>query len=208
MARELRQITHNGLPHIHFNGAGGNIGAGKYNDGAPENRQLLAERLATGMLQAWQATERVPIAAEDVRWRVTKVSLPVAPHLEEDQLATTIENPQANLGARQEAAHNLAWLRRCQAGDQLDVSCLTLGSVKILHMPGEAVVEYQLFAQRQKPNQVVCVAAYGDYAPGYICLEKHYAEGGYESSPRASRVASNVEEPLSAAISDALRDDD
>jgi hypothetical protein len=208
MARELRQATHNGLPHIHFNGAGGNIGAGKYNDGAPDNRQRLTERLATGMLEAWQATERVPIAEDDVRWRVAKVSLPVAPHLDEEQLSATIENAQGDLGARQEAAHNLAWLRRCQAGDQLDVSCLTLGNVKILHIPGEAVVEYQLFAQRQKQNQTVCVAAYADYAPGYICLERHYAEGGYESSPRASRVASNVEQPLSAAISEALRDDD
>src|SRR6516162_8399138 len=28
--------------HVHFNGAGGNIGAGKYNDGAKENRMTLA----------------------------------------------------------------------------------------------------------------------------------------------------------------------
>lgn len=52
MARFLRQATHNGLTHVHFNGAGGNIGAGKYNDGAHENRQILAVRLAEGMAEA------------------------------------------------------------------------------------------------------------------------------------------------------------
>ena len=34
--------------HVHFNGAGGNIGAGKWNDGATENRLVLADRLAAG----------------------------------------------------------------------------------------------------------------------------------------------------------------
>src|SRR5262249_10139357 len=34
--------------HVHFNGAGGNIGAGKYNDGSKENRMILALRLAEG----------------------------------------------------------------------------------------------------------------------------------------------------------------
>jgi hypothetical protein len=37
------------MPQIHFNGDGGNIGAGKWNDGSHENRQILANRVATGM---------------------------------------------------------------------------------------------------------------------------------------------------------------
>ncbi len=45
MARDQRQET-TGVPHVHFNGAGGNIGAGKYNDGRPELRPILADRVA------------------------------------------------------------------------------------------------------------------------------------------------------------------
>jgi len=41
-----------GVLHVHFDGAGGNIGAGKYNDGAHENRQVLADRMAAGMERA------------------------------------------------------------------------------------------------------------------------------------------------------------
>ena len=55
MARDQRQETTR-VPHIHFNGAGGNIGAGKWNDGSPQNRQVLADRVATGMATAWAAT--------------------------------------------------------------------------------------------------------------------------------------------------------
>ena len=71
--------------HVHFNGAGGNIGAGKYNDGAKENRMLLALRLAEGMKQAWKATQRHPLAAADVGWQTVSVRLPVAKHLNDGE---------------------------------------------------------------------------------------------------------------------------
>ena len=200
IARFLRQVTLNGLPHIHFNGAGGNIGAGKYNDGSPENRQVLAMRMATAMSQAWQSTERTPLSASDVAWRTVKSALPVARHLDEPSLRRAIADTSQTLAARREAARNLAWHQRCQNGDMLDVASLTLGPATILHLPGEAVVEYQLFAQAAMPEQFVAVTAYGDYGTGYICLEKHYDQGGYEASPRASRVSPKVEEVLKQAI--------
>jgi len=34
---------------IHFDGAGGNVAAGKYNDGSKETRPVLAQRLADGI---------------------------------------------------------------------------------------------------------------------------------------------------------------
>ena len=59
MARDQRQSVTK-VPHIHFNGAGGNIGAGKWNDGSPGNRQVLADRVAAGMAKAWEATRKIP----------------------------------------------------------------------------------------------------------------------------------------------------
>ncbi|MCA9020833.1 MAG: hypothetical protein KDA74_11865, partial [Planctomycetaceae bacterium] len=50
------------------------------------------------------------------------------------------------------------------------------------------------------PHQSVCLAAYGDYGPGYICTEIAYSQGGYESSPRASLVAPEVESVLIGVI--------
>ncbi len=50
-----------GIPSIHFNGAGGNVAAGKYNNGSPEVRPVLAGRMEAGMKKAWQAKKKVPV---------------------------------------------------------------------------------------------------------------------------------------------------
>ena len=42
MGRDLAQAHEKTDLHIHFNGAGGNVTAGKYNDGSHENRPVLA----------------------------------------------------------------------------------------------------------------------------------------------------------------------
>src|SRR5690606_14282644 len=61
------------VPCVHFNGAGGNIAAGKYNDGSPEMRPVLAGRIEAAMKKAWAATEKVPVSAKDLNWRTTPV---------------------------------------------------------------------------------------------------------------------------------------
>ena len=115
--------------------------------------------------------------------------LPVAPHLDEKRLLAILENKAAPVRERAEAAGELVWLRRCRAHDTIDVGCLRLGRSRILHLPGELFVEYQLAAQQLRPDLFVALAAYGDYAPGYIGTEVAYPQGGYETGPRASLVA-------------------
>ena len=67
-------------------------------------------------------------------------------------------------------------------------------------MPGELFVEYQFAAQKLRPDLFVAMAAYGEYAPGYIGTEIAYSQGGYETSPGASKVAPAVEQVLMNAI--------
>ena len=204
MARNMRQAK-TGVPHVHFNGAGGNIGAGKWNDGAHKNRQILADRVAAGMKQAWDSTEKTPVSETDISWAIEPVSLPAAPHLKEDTLLAELRNEQAKAAARWSAGKNLVWLRRCQAADTINIACLSIGKVRVLHMPGELFVEYQLAAQQLRPDLFVAMAAYGDYAPGYIGTEIAYGQGGYETSPRASRVAPSVEKTLMDAVKKLLK---
>jgi len=199
LARFFRQLAVPAALHIHFNGAGGNIGAGKYNDGSPENRLVLAERLADGMRRAWEATSRHSIAAADVSWSIEPVALPPAKHLAMDKLETQLRDRDAAF-LTQGGASRLAWLRRCQAGHQMDVVCLGLGPARILHLPGELFVEYQLAAKAARPDLFIAMAAYGDYAPWYIGTAVAYEQGGYETSPSASNVAPEVEGVLTAAI--------
>jgi hypothetical protein len=205
VARFHRQLAVPGALHVHFNGAGGNIGAGKYNDGSPTNRMVLAQRLEAGMRRAWETTRRKPITASDVQWNVERVALPLPKHLNAESLEARLKNRDPQFFFLGEATR-LAWVRSCQAGRKLDVSCLTLGSARILHMPGELFVEYQLAAKAKRPEGFVAMAAYGDYAPWYIGTAAAYAEGGYETEPRSSNVAPDVEAVLMGAIVTLLRD--
>lgn len=204
IARFLRQLAVPAALHVHFNGAGGNIGAGKYNDGAPENRVVLAERVADGMRRAWEGTRRQAITSRDVAWNVEQVALPPGRQLSLEKMEAQLQAHDAAFVAEGNPSR-LAWLRRCRAGHKIDIACLSLGTARILHLPGEAFVEYQLAAKAARPNSLVAVAAYGDYGPWYIGTAIAYEQGGYETGPSASNVAPETEAVLMAAIQKLLK---
>ena len=207
LARSQREAALPGPMHVHFNGAGGNLGAGKYNDGSPANRAVLAGRLAAGMASAWAATERFPVADVDVQWDTRDVALPPAPHLDEDSLLAVIDDASAPELERVVAVRHLTWLRRCREGGTISISRLRIGKVDLLHLPGELFVEYQLEAQRLRPDRFVAMAGYGDYGTAYIGTAISYAQGGYETAPNSSFVAPEVEGMLMQAIAQLLEAD-
>jgi hypothetical protein len=205
VARFLRQIAVPDALHVHFNGAGGNIGAGKYNDGSHENRRILGERLADGMRRAWEATRKETVSAQDVAWTSVPVALPAGKQLDEERLVAQLKGREASF-LTANGAGRLAWLRRTQAGKKIDVGCLRVGTARILHLPGELFVEYQLAAKAGRKDRFVAMAAYGDYGPYYIGTTAAYSEGGYETEPRSSNVAPEVEPVLMSAIRRLLQD--
>ena len=208
IARNLRQEA-TGVPHIHFNGAAGNVTAGKYNDGAVENRQILADRLAQGMAAAFDDVKKLPIVASDVKWNTFSAALPPASHLDEAKLLAVIDDKEKAPLQRFTLANNLAWLQRCQAQqNSIALGCLSLGKAKILHMPGELFVEYQLEAQQLAPENFVAMAAYGDYGTAYIGTAIAYTQGGYETGPTASHVAPEAESALMNGIAKLLGADE
>jgi hypothetical protein len=204
LARAKREQALNRLPHIHFNGAAGNVAAGKYNDGSPETRIVLTERMAEGMRKAWETTQKKPLRASDIDWRVQPVSLPVGVHLVRQNLERDLANPEADPRVRLNAATKLAFLTRSEKGHQIELSRLRLGTVSILHLPGELFVEYQLAAQKMRPGETVCMAAYGDYGTGYIGTEISYTQGGYEVQASSSNTAPQVERVLMDAMQSLL----
>ena len=181
IARIMRGQDVPDVLHVHFNGAGGNIGAGKYNDGAKENRMILATRVATGMKGAFEASERFPITADELTWTVEPVALPPAKHLDADKLRSGIAKWDVKdyWGSPDE----LAWLLRCQSGHNVDLACLSVGRCTCLAHAGRVVRGVPTWPP--KPCVPICsvaMAAYGDYGPGYIGTEVAYGQGGYETS--------------------------
>jgi hypothetical protein len=200
LARAQHEKSRSGVPLLHFTGAAGNVAAGKYNDGSPEMRVTLTNRMEDAMQRAWLATTKTPLSAADCQWRQEPVRLPVAIHLNAAALRATLKNREAPESERLAAAGKLAFVLRMQKGDPIQLSCLKLGNTYLLHMPGELFVEYQLAAQQLRPGDHVCMAAYGDCGPGYIGTEIAYAQGGYETQPSSSNTAPQVEQVLMDGI--------
>ena len=179
LARQRLQDEDANVFHAYFTGCAGNVTAGKYNDGAKENRPVLRDRMYSAMKESLNATRTV--AVEGWQWRVESVKLPPRrePSFGEDASRKVLTDAQAPKARRGNAAFQLAWLKRQDR--PIDMGCLDFGGrVFVLHLPGEAFVEYQLAAQKMRPDQTVFVAAYGDDGCGYIPTAAGYLEGGYE----------------------------
>lgn len=178
LARDKRRQDDPKVFQAYFTGCAGNVTAGKYNDGAKENRPILRDRILTAMEAAWQATKRHEI--KGWTWRAEPVKFP--PRREksfgEEESRGVLENVKESNARRGNAACQLAWLKRIDR--PIEFTCLDFGVAQVLHLPGEPFIEYQLKAQALKPDSFVCVAGYGDDGPGYIPTDKAFLEGGYE----------------------------
>ncbi len=206
IARFMRSQDGPGPLYVHFNGAGGNIGAGKYNDGSKENRLLLARRVADAMSESLKATKKFEISPAQVSWASTPVALPLAKHLNREALMEELSKWDGV--TYWGSPDKLAWVLRCESGRKIDLSCLSVGDVRVLHMPGELFVEYQLAAKAMRPDLKVAMAAYGDYGPGYIGTAEAYGQGGYETSERASNVGPGAEAVLMGGVKTLLQADE
>ncbi len=204
MARDDREKAEGADSHIHFNGAGGNLAAGKYNDGSPANRPILANRLAAGMRKAWEHTQKIEVDGLSMDWATREVDLPLADWYNETEHEALLKDTTLDLAPRLRAARDIAWARRCRDGRAISIARLRLGPIDVLHLPGELFVEYQLAAQALRPNTFVCTAAYGNYGCGYIGTAEAYAQGGYETG-NVSRVSPRVETVLMGVIRELLQ---
>ena len=197
IARALMDLEYPDVLHVHFNGAGGNIAAGKYNDGSHRMRRILAERLKRGMETAWRHTRRQKI--RDLNWQSLPLDLPASAEVAglEDSLSLFSRNVLSNSAGR------LGWYRRSRKGPAVSAACLTINDdISLLFLPGELFVEYQLAAKRMAPDRFVALAAYGDYGPFYIGTKMAYEQGGYEI--RSSPVTKDAETTILQCIATLL----
>lgn len=201
IAREQRTRAEN-VPHIYFNGCGGNLAAGKYNDGDKANRAVLTARINDAMIESEAGAQLFP--AGNIEWRVKPLMLQANPGFTVDQLLKVIVNVKNGASARIEAALRISFIRQCNTGTPIQLTSLHLGhNVCLLHLPAESFVEYQLFAQQQMPDNFIATAAYGDTGAEYIPLEKSFAEGGYE--PTWAFAVPATEKALKDVIIELLR---
>ena len=176
IARERRRRDDQSVHQIYVSGCSGDVTAGKYNDGAPANRQLLANRLHVAMKQAWKDTTQHPLKQAD--FRNTKLDLEFRRDdaYSMESLLKTLENDKLDVRKRILAAMALSSRNRINAGNNIDFPCVDLGAAQIVMFPGESFVGYQLMAQQMRPDSFVVSIGYGECWPGYVPTKAAFAD--------------------------------
>lgn len=180
LARKQRQRDEPECHHVYFTGCAGNVAAGKYNDGSVAMRPVLTQRLYDGLVASEKNLQPIPVT--QVAWKTAEILPPPRASLHADAIQERISNVTGSVVSRNRPAYELAWLRRLEQRTPIVLSALHLGAIRLLHLPAEMFVEYQLRAQRTLPDSFVCTAAYGDGGPWYIPVKEEYPCGGYEVS--------------------------
>jgi len=182
MARERLQQETN-VFQLYLTGAGGDIAFGKYNDGTLKARNQLEKRLYNGMKRSIADVTLEKVSP--IRWQTMDIHYPQRfdGKYNEEFSRNIMADSTADFLTRLEAAGNIVWIEKLRKNKPAEMSCLTIGSVQMLHLPGEQFVYYQLEAQKMQPNSFVCVAAYGDCAVNYVGVDRIYTDkGGYEQT--------------------------
>lgn len=175
LARRRRATDDPRVAQLYFSGCSGNVTAGKYNDGSPDNRQVLADRLYRALRAAWEATERHPLDQVEFREIPLRLEPRDTPGFTLADLERRLETDPKPFGQCL-AALGLSWRRRIAAGRPISLPLLDFGPAQYLLLPGEAYVEHQLAAQDLRPDSFVVVAGYGESATGYIPTDRHFEE--------------------------------
>ena len=195
-----------GVFQIYFNGCGGNIAMGKYNEGTRAAREELSERLYQAMKAAASVADPkmatvkksksldTPHVVHDVRLAEVnekQISWDVAPvkfvpredgEFQKDRARDLIRAEQ-NFSSRLKASMATVWFNRLRAGHRVGISRLRIDSIQLIHLPGEPFIEFQLFAQQQAPESFVCVAGYGECGIWYYGPDRIFSDrGGYEQT--------------------------
>jgi hypothetical protein len=177
MARKIRDAADPRVFQIYATGCCGDVTAGKYNDGSKGNRPLFAERLASGMAAAWNATQKHALTR--IVFRNEPMILPHSelPSMTEAALREKLDDEKIPLGTRVQLALGLSSLKQHADGHHIDIPLLDFGPAQLLLLPAESFVAYQLFAQQQRPDSFVVTPGFGESAPGYIPTNQAYKEG-------------------------------
>lgn len=180
LARKARQQQEPDCLHMYFNGCGGNIGAGKYNDGTKEMRPVLTQRILDAIVSS--EAELKPETISTVRWSTEMIQPPTLAKWNEEEIVKQISDRSQPVVNRNRPSYIVAWIRRSRQMIPITLSALQINQISMLHLPAESFIEYQLRAQQAAPGRFVACAAYGDGGPWYIPTAEAYPQGGYEVS--------------------------
>ncbi len=177
LARERRRRDDGSLHQIYVSGCSGDVTAGKYNDGSPGNRSVLAERLYRSMLEAWKNARRLPLGRIAFRSTQLELEFHPDPDLTAEAMQSALNDAEGAVEDRILAAMGLSSRHRVATGGAIDLPVIDFGPAQIVLFPGESFVDYQLMAQEMRSDSFVVSIGYGECWPGYIPTESAFRDG-------------------------------
>jgi len=195
LARRRLQAQEPECLHLYLTGCAGDIAAGRYNDGTPEARRRLTDRLHAGLVAAGSSLRPEPLGA--LEWRTREVLAEPNPALATGSLRELLAPRRDAPVNRMRPAYKLAFLERCERRQPFVLSALHLNGLVALHLPAEPFVAYQLRAQ-ELARRPVTVAAYGDCGPWYLPTAAEHPGGGYEVE--YAFAAPGIDDALTTAL--------
>ncbi|MBI4023589.1 MAG: neutral/alkaline non-lysosomal ceramidase N-terminal domain-containing protein [Verrucomicrobia bacterium] len=193
--------------HVYFSGCGANVTFGKYATTDPErNITQFGRRIAGGIARAIAASRLARVQPNHFQWRVRNITLPFRPRFRLPQARKCLADKSANPVERIRAAIGLASAARAKRMARVRVQSLKLGPARVVYLPSEVFVEYQLYAQSLRPEEFVAVAAHGNGKLQYLPTTQAFAEGGYETGPQVCLTTPAVERILKKSIQAVLKE--
>lgn len=195
LEKEIPEAT-----HAFFTGTGGNVTAGKYTsaDDLEGNILKFGKKLADGISaningMQWEA-------AANIAWRQVSFPFP-AVRVDRNKLLAMLQKDHGHAAS----AAALLGADDFNPSPEYVINMFQSGSIRLVLLPGEPFVEYQLYIQSLIPDEFVAVAANCRDDFLYLPLANSFNEtGGYETE-YFCRTTPEFEPRFKAAVSKLLK---
>jgi hypothetical protein len=179
LARKRRANDDPAVFQMYVSGCSGNVTAGKYNDGAADNRAVLADRIYTAMVAASKNTKRQPLNAIQFRSEKLRLEPRDGPGFTVADLRKKMES-DARPFNQCLAAFGLSWRKRADAGATIDVPAIAFGG------GGTLAQAYVYPAGMRETCDLLRRRSHRQAAPGYggfsrACEQSHSRAGRGQS---------------------------
>jgi hypothetical protein len=197
LARERLRREDPSIHQMYGSGCSGDVTAGKFNSGTPEDRVALTDRMYRAMVASAESTRTAKLESIRGIWEPLEIRWNPKPSLARDTLTASLRDSSLPTEKRIYAAMSLASLDRLEKQPQTTLPCLDLGAAQLFFLPGEAFVGYQLNVQQRlaKESELHAtqrwplVLGYADCWTGYVptreAVEDRFDDSWYWVDPQS-----------------------